>query len=159
MFRATGSTDTASDLSQDAFLKAYEKLGQYHPRKKFFSWLYTLSINLVRDHLRQHRRLSGGMEYEVERLSGYPGAKGASGTDFIERHALHQALSRLPIDYREALILRFKEGFSMKEIAQMLSISTSGAKMRVHRGVEQLRTLIAGDQNGAPSTPSVAQAE
>ncbi|MGD8251089.1 MAG: sigma-70 family RNA polymerase sigma factor, partial [Desulfobacterales bacterium] len=55
MFRATGSTETASDLSQDAFLKAYEKLGQYHPRKKFFSWLYTLSINLVRDHLRQHR--------------------------------------------------------------------------------------------------------
>jgi RNA polymerase sigma-70 factor (ECF subfamily) len=48
----------------------------------------------------------------------------------------------LPLDYREAVVLRFHEGLAMQEIAEMLAISVSGAKMRVHRGLEKLRAIL-----------------
>jgi DNA-directed RNA polymerase specialized sigma24 family protein len=51
-------------------------------------------------------------------------------------------LAKLPDDYREALILRFHEGLTMKDVGTALSISTSGAKMRVKRGLQKLRDLL-----------------
>lgn len=56
--------------------------------------------------------------------------------------ALLQALGSMPLEYREAIILRYREELSMKEIAEIFKLSVSGAKMRVHRGLEKLRKLL-----------------
>jgi RNA polymerase sigma-70 factor (ECF subfamily) len=53
-----------------------------------------------------------------------------------------EAMEKLPFGHREALILRFREELSMKEIARALSISVSGAKMRVHRALDRLRGVL-----------------
>jgi RNA polymerase sigma-70 factor (ECF subfamily) len=62
----------------------------------------------------------------------------------IEAHHLEKALQTLPKDYREAVLLHYHEEFSMEEIAEMLELSVSGAKMRVHRGLGKLREMILG---------------
>jgi RNA polymerase sigma-70 factor (ECF subfamily) len=62
----------------------------------------------------------------------------------IEVHHLEKALQTLPTEYREAVLLHYHEEFSMEEIAEMLQLSVSGAKMRVHRGLKKLRETILG---------------
>ena len=62
------------------------------------------------------------------------------------------ALEELPFDYREAVILRYHEELSMDEIASVLGISVSGAKMRVHRGLKKLREILEGESDGVEET-------
>jgi RNA polymerase sigma-70 factor (ECF subfamily) len=60
----------------------------------------------------------------------------------LDFQRLFQGLQKLPLDYREALILHYHEGLSMEDIAAGLQISVSGAKMRVHRGIKKLRQIL-----------------
>ena len=62
----------------------------------------------------------------------------------MEAHHLEKALQKLAPEYREAVLLHYHEEFSMEEIAEMLELSVSGAKMRVHRGLGKLREMILG---------------
>jgi RNA polymerase sigma-70 factor (ECF subfamily) len=68
--------------------------------------------------------------------------------NFYETQSIYQALSQLPIDYREVLILKYKNDLTMEDIAKMLGISVSGAKMRVHRGLDKMRNYLEETDNG-----------
>jgi len=65
----------------------------------------------------------------------------------IDRLKVEEALQKLPVEYREALILRFRRGLPMSDIALALDISVSGAKMRVHRGLQRLRHFLTEDKD------------
>ena len=67
----------------------------------------------------------------------------------LDPEHVRTSLKQLPFEYREAIFLRFHEGLSMKELATILGISLSGAKMRVHRGVLKLRQLL-GEKSERP---------
>lgn len=141
MYRTTGSLDDAVELTQEAFLKAYEKLDQFQLGRNFFSWLYALAINIGRDYQRHKRRRPPSIHDNpgliVENLLAQQDPRLTE-----EVQSVIKALERLPIDYREALVLRFREERSMQEIGEMLNLSVSGAKMRVHRGLEKLRDIL-----------------
>ena len=141
MYRTTGSWDEAVELTQEAFLKAYDKLDQFQLGRNFFSWLYALAINIGRDYLRHKRRHPPSVHDNpgqvVENLQPHEDPRLTEEVQSVVR-----ALESLPLDYREAVILRFREERSMKEIADMLNLSVSGAKMRVHRGLEKLRAIL-----------------
>jgi RNA polymerase sigma-70 factor (ECF subfamily) len=149
MYRATGSMEDAADLAQEAFTRAYDKLVSYRSERKFFAWLYTIALNVARDCRRSNRR-GPNMVPESEGSSALFDQAARQAHDparRIEIQNLMQALGRLPIDYREALLLRYRQGFSMKEIAEMLQISVSGAKMRIHRGLAKLQQLLGEAQD------------
>ena len=55
-FRMTGNHQDADDLSQETFIRAYRNLRQFDPRKRFFTWIYTIGLNLIRNHLKKHGR-------------------------------------------------------------------------------------------------------
>ena len=149
MLRMTASEEDAFDLTQDAFIRAYEKLNRFRPSGRFFNWLYTIGINLARDHLRKTkikkkaeeklRRDNNPLHIDPEQEIHLPGE--------LDPEQVRTSLEQLPFDYREAIFLRFHEGFSMKELATILGISVSGAKMRVHRGVLKLRQLLLGKKS------------
>jgi len=132
------------DLTQETFIKAYNNLEKFKPSGRFFPWLYTIGMNIGRDFLRKKKtRLNKSEEiYETK--------KTIYGDDFEEKNAIgkidaqlvQKAMNHLPIDYREALYLRYHEGMPVKEIAESLNISVSGAKMRIHRGLSKLREII-----------------
>jgi RNA polymerase sigma-70 factor (ECF subfamily) len=62
--------------------------------------------------------------------------------DQIDAQQVLEALQTLPVDYREALLLRFHEGLSVSEVGYALGLSLSAAKMRIHRGLLKLRQLL-----------------
>jgi RNA polymerase sigma-70 factor (ECF subfamily) len=149
MYRTTGSREAAADLAQDAFLRAYANIKRYKIGKNFYTWLYTIALNIARDHLRSKARET---KFHSERKSNMrmiadtlqPGEEKA----YYEAQAIYQALAQLPIDYREILILKYKNGWTMRDIAKMFNISVSGAKMRVHRGLDKMRTYLEAPENG-----------
>jgi RNA polymerase sigma-70 factor (ECF subfamily) len=141
MLRMTGSEQDAVDLTQEAFVKAYEKLEKFNPSAPFFPWLYTMGLNLARDFLRRARR-SPIDSYESENSFFVAIDQDDRIGDRIDGQDVMEGLQTLPVDYREALLLRFHEGLSVSEVAAALGLSLSAAKMRIHRGLLKLRQLL-----------------
>ena len=149
MLRMNLSEGDAADLTQDTFLKVYEKLEGFNPLRPLFPWIYTIGLNLARDHLRKVRTAKAAEEnlrHHVKVAAPQPGQVD-SHPDEADLGHLRDCLGRLPVEYREAVFLRFHEGMEMKEIGRVLGLSVSGAKMRVQRGLAKLRQAFLGEKN------------
>lgn len=144
MYRQTRLKEEAADLTQETFLKAYERLERFRPEGRFFSWLYAIGSNLVRDWARKNRIATEKKDLVFTELARNDQAVESDELLDLKHNmeALLQALGSMPLEYREAIILRYREELSMKEIAEIFKLSVSGAKMRVHRGLEKLRKLL-----------------
>ena len=141
MLRKTGSEQDALDLTQETFVRAYEKLEKFSPSAPFFPWLYTMGLNLARDFLRRAKR-SPIESYEPDDSFPIEIDQYDRLADQIDVQKVSEVLQSLPVDYREALLLRFHEGLSVGEVAYALGLSLSAAKMRIHRGLLKLRQLL-----------------
>jgi RNA polymerase sigma-70 factor (ECF subfamily) len=135
MLRFSRDEHAAGEMAQDAFVRAFERLESYDPKRRFFTWLYTLSLNLARDHSRRSARTA--FEHHGLELAGSDG--GNDPLAILEGARLHDALRDLPPKYKEALALRYIEGMSLAEVAATLGLSMSGVKMRVNRALRMLR--------------------
>ncbi|MEW5723439.1 MAG: RNA polymerase sigma factor [Thermodesulfobacteriota bacterium] len=150
MYRLCGSREDAADLTQETFLKAFEKLDQFQRDRRFFPWLYSIGLNQARDWGRR-RKIRGvvtarDMDYDLGPAD--PAEPGEGIEDKLDLSRLARAVGRLPLEYREAVVLRYKTGLSMVEIAEIMGLSVSGAKMRVHRGLRRLRRLLEEEEDG-----------
>lgn len=146
MLRITGSTMTAEDLTQDIFERAYAKLYTFKTGRRFFPWLYTIAVNAGRDHLRKKglRHDLFKSEPESESLAN-PEKKDdcVNHLDCImDAGKVSDAVDRIPLKYSEPLLLYYREGFSVKEIAAALTISVPSVKVRIHRGRELIKRVI-----------------
>lgn len=145
-FRMTGRYGDADDLTQEAFIRAYLNLGRFDRDRSFFNWLYTIALNVVRNHLKKRSRdiIDGAATWEDGRDAGGPGEEtpesALGGRE--EQARLQACLLRLPVETREAVVLRFYEDLSFEETAAVLGISESAAKMRVYRGLERLKGMM-----------------
>ena len=150
-FRMTGSAQDADDLTQETFIRGFQSLGRFRAGERFFPWLYTISLNVIRNHLRSAKALP-----EESARKGVPEAadpRGDPSTAAIDRersHRLQGYLLRLPVPVREALILRFYEGMSFEDIASMTGDTISSAKMKIYRGLEKIRVMMEADGFTAP---------
>lgn len=141
-FRMTDSYQDADDLSQKTFISAYRNLRQFDPRKRFFTWIYTICLNLIRNHLKKYGRemtrntaARSSSEAVID-----PGAQTERDmTQAQEIRRLETCLQKLPANLREAVVLRFYQDLSFEEIATISDASLSAVKMRVYRGLDQLK--------------------
>ena len=145
-FRMTGSYEDAEDLSQETFIRAYRNLRQFNPQKRFFTWIYTISLNLIKNHLKKQGRETA-REAAVRNAADTEFLQGArTERDMIlaqDMRLLESCLQKLPVDLRKAVILRFYQDLSFEDISIILDASISAVKMRVYRGLEQLKHLMA----------------
>lgn len=141
--------DTALDLVQEAFVKAYARRDQCREPDRVRSWLFRIFRNGMLDWARNVRRNEVPM-LDVEEPAGKE--------DFAERHALREAigaaLASLPPILREAFLLRHELGHSYEEIAELAGTSLSAAKMRVARAREALRETLDPDYGDVTSAGS-----
>jgi len=148
MYRMAGSSDKAADLTQETFIRAYQKLERFHPGKRFFPWLYSIGLNLARDSARKKKTWNpesvSTLNPELFSSCNSPGDQHDRMCESLEFLRLEKALDELPVIYREALILRYHDECSMRDIAAALNVSVSAAKMRVHRGLDMLREQYKG---------------
>ena len=147
-----GNLALAEELTQDAFLKAYRALGSFRGESRFSTWVYRITINLCRDHFdspatRFRQRQASLDGPGLERFD--PPADGVRPDEALETEEVARdfdaALHGLETTYKEAFLLRHQEGLPYDEISEVLEISVSNAKVRVHRA----RELILADAQGA----------
>ena len=122
----------AADLAQEAFISAYKKLHSFDPHYLFRNWVLTICANLTKNRFRSIVRRRQVEENYVERTFA------ASSGDDPRLEDVEDALRQLPEKTRVPLTLRYSEGLSFEEIASILGIGLSAAKMRVKRGLEEL---------------------
>jgi RNA polymerase sigma-70 factor, ECF subfamily len=138
VLRMVRDRDEAADLTQTAFLKAYEQLQSFDPRHKFFSWLYRIAINEAINHLKRRRRL--------EPLDGEWASAARSpesvlvGSDLSRE--VQEALMSLTADYRAVLVLRHFEGCSYDEIAVIVGVPEKTVKSRLFSARGQLKERL-----------------
>jgi RNA polymerase sigma-70 factor (ECF subfamily) len=138
--RMCGQRTLAEDLTQDAFVRAWEKLGSFRGDSAFFSWLYRLTFNVVLgDKRSQARRTAHVVEHED--LSDLPHTDGSHRTPGL-RVDLEAAIATLPPGARQVFILHDIEGYKHDEIAAMTGLATGTSKAHLHRARKLLREQL-----------------
>ncbi len=137
--RRMAGDDAADDLTQDVFIRAWQKLPTFRGESAFGTWLHRLAVNLIltrRESLRKRESRQVGGQETLERLSGRAGIPGF-GLDF------EKAVEVLPDGAREVFVLYDVEGYSHREIAERMGISTGTSKSQLHRARMMLRTFLS----------------
>ncbi len=146
MYRFSQSRDDAAELTQDVFCKAYEKLTGFKNGQSFFPWLYTLATNHGKDWIRKQGRKRDGLRLYAETMEQ---ENSSIPSTLIEKRQevtrMLTALSRLPHEKQEILLLRYKQELSISEIGEIFNLSTSAVKMRIHRSLGLLQKQLSGE--------------
>jgi RNA polymerase sigma-70 factor (ECF subfamily) len=153
-YRMTGNQHDAEEVVQEAFLRAYQKLGQFAARSNFRTWVYRIAANYAIDRMRQKqkedaRRQSPTVE-DQDGMENDPLTRVADEaptperlTQSIElRKQMQQALAALSHAERTAFVMRHWEGCGIEEIAAVLKLNSSAAKNTVFRAVQKLRLTL-----------------
>jgi RNA polymerase sigma-70 factor (ECF subfamily) len=139
----------AEDLAQEGFLRVYQRLNTYDPQRKFSSWFFQVLRNITIDYLRVNRVPTASLD-ELEE-GGHRGAavdrESASPEQAAQQGELAQAmsaaLSRIRPEYREVVVLRYQEGLTHPEIAEILGLPSGTVKTYLHRARKELAEILA----------------
>ena len=153
--KMTGNPEDAADLSQEAFIKAYNSLSSFRGDSKFSVWLYRIVSNLCLDFLRSRKRrptvsLSAenedGEEVELD-IADESQSPEALLERKLTREAVRRGLDSLPEEQRQILLLREIQGFSYEEIAGTLDLEAGTVKSRIFRARKRLCAFLLRDGN------------
>jgi len=143
LYRLLHDVAWAEDLTLDVFLRVYDRRRTYKQGFKFSTWLFTIAHHLAADGLRHARR----NEIPMENTGEYASAPDSSPPNAAERGELAETVRRavlaLPEDQRLVILLREYEGFSYREIAQVLGANEETVRVRAHRARQVLRKALA----------------
>ena len=135
--RMLGNVQDAEDVTQTVFLNAFDSLGTYDPKYKFFSWIYRMTVNESLNTLKR-RKPTVALEDDLEILAPGAAADRAEAEDRVGR-----ALMSLNPDDRAVVVLRHFVSFSYQEIADVLEIPVQTVKSRLFTARERLRFALA----------------
>jgi len=140
-YRVLGREEDASDVTQGVFLKVIQRLDQYDPNYKFFSWIYRMALNDALNMLRDRGReapMEDGMEGAADERSNPE----AQVSDKQEAHRIQQALMRMKVSDRAVLTLRHFSDCSYEEIAEIMELEVKTVKSRLFEARQRLRQLL-----------------
>lgn len=137
--------DAADDVAQDTFITALRQIGRYHPGTNMRAWLATIAVNLCRDRLRRRQARSrwGALWLGAQRASD------TQSRNLEARHVRHEAsttlwasVNALDEKHRLPIILRYANGLSIREVADVLNIPEGTVHSRLHHACKKLATAL-----------------
>ena len=140
-YRVLGREEDASDVTQGVFLKIIQRLDQYDPNYKFFSWIYRMALNDALNMLRDRGR-EAPMEEGMEGAADERSNPEAQVSDKQEAHRIQQALMRMKVSDRAVLTLRHFSDCSYEEIAEIMELEVKTVKSRLFEARQRLRQLL-----------------
>jgi len=145
----TRNREIAEDLFQETWLRVLERGGQYDGKHNFSTWLFAVARNLAIDALRRKKLLSlDAPSPDDEAPADIPASGQASAFDLVAEKAqserVNKMLDGIPAEYREALVLRFHEDMSLREIAAITRAPLGTVKSRIYRGLSVLMPRLKG---------------
>jgi RNA polymerase sigma-70 factor, ECF subfamily len=144
--RMTANTAAAEDLTQEAFLQLFRKIGTFRGESAFSTWLHRMAVNVVLMQLRKKGLpvvpLEETIETEEESHKKEPGADDVRLAGSIDRLQLQNAIEDLPPGYRVVFLLHDVQGYEHNEIARMVGCSIGNSKSQLHKARMKLRELL-----------------
>ena len=141
--RMTGSQTEAEDLTQEAFIQLFRKIGSFRGDSAFSTWLHRLTVNQVLMHFRRrsvkNEKTSDDGEMPEQTVHG---TSNPNKMPVVDRIALKNAIAELPNGYRNVFVLHDVEGFEHEEVARIMGISVGTSKSQLHKARLKLRGLL-----------------
>jgi RNA polymerase sigma-70 factor (ECF subfamily) len=130
----------ARDLAQEGFLKAWHSIRQFEGRSSFYTWLYTITVNLAIESLRRRGRC---LEVELDHAipSSVPSPRANYQRNEIRQH-INAALAQLSPEHRAVIILKVIEDLQYQEIAKILNVSVGTVMSRLFYGRKKLQSIL-----------------
>ena len=138
-YRMINNQEDALDLTQEIFLKVYQKIGKYDFKSAFSTWLYRLAVNVCIDELRKRKKMNFVELTEIQIDKRTPESQLLSKE---EEELVWKALNSLKEKERAILVLRDMEGLSYDEISSILDCSMGRVKSRIHEAREKLKITL-----------------
>ena len=148
--RMVGNPATAEDLTQEAFLQMFRKIGTFRGDSALSTWLHRLAVNTVLMHRRKKRLAELSLDRPSNSWDESDSPMEISTSDLalegrIDQMNLQRAIDRLPQGYRQIFFLHDVMGFEHHEIAEMLRCSAGNSKSQLHKARKRLRGILRGE--------------
>jgi RNA polymerase sigma-70 factor, ECF subfamily len=157
--RMLADPDEAADATQEVFVRVMRSVIGFRGDSAFGTWLHRVTVNVCLTALRRRSKaravgmVAGGTPFALPGdddatlvASDASPSEAAETADLLARS--EAALARLPEDARAVVVLRDIEGLSTREVAELLGVTETVVKVRLHRAHARLRTLVIGDRTG-----------
>lgn len=153
--RMVGNSEDAADMSQEAFIKAYNSLDSFRGDSKFSVWLYRIVSNVCLDFIRSRKRKQtvslsveddNGDDVELDIADDTQSPERLMDKQ-LTREAVRRGLDSLPPGQRQILLLREIQGLSYDEIAEVLNVEAGTVKSRIFRARKKLSAFLLEDGN------------
>lgn len=153
--RMVGNSEDAADMSQEAFIKAYNSLDSFRGDSKFSVWLYRIVSNVCLDFIRSRKRKQtvslsmeddNGDDVELDIADDTQSPERLMDKR-LTREAVRRGLASLPPGQRQILLLREIQGLSYDEIAEVLNVEAGTVKSRIFRARKKLSAFLLEDGN------------
>ncbi len=157
-WRMCGRREDAEDLTQEAFVRAFQQIHRFEGKSQFYTWVYRIAVNLALSARRRSQfprpaslddesvRQSGPVSDGGFRRAVAPSDRGPvdAAAANESRAVVAAALEQLDPDHRAVVVLRDLDGLDYDEIAEILDIPRGTVKSRLHRGRAALRDMLVG---------------
>jgi len=152
VYHLTSNREDAADLTQDAFIKAFQSINRFQGQSSFFTWLYRIAVNSALTHLRKHRlrtffsfeKVDEDDRIAAEVINALTDATGADRGTFAKelQEKLNEAMQKLSINHRTVITLFEIDGLSHQEIAEVMNCSVGTVRSRLHYAKQLLQSEL-----------------
>lgn len=145
-YSACGNVARSEDLAQETFITAWRQLGTLREREKLKSWLCGIARNRINNALRRETRDAVKQAEPIEAIAEAPSSVTTPADHVIsqeEETLVWNALEQVPENYREPLVLFYREGRSVRKVADALELSEDAVKQRLSRGRQMLKEQVS----------------
>jgi RNA polymerase sigma-70 factor (ECF subfamily) len=149
--RMIGNYDEASELAQEAFLRAFKSIKSFKGDSLFSTWIYKITTNVCLDEIRRKKKKKlisldediehDGSEFKRQIKDDSPGPESVAENNELKR-MVKESINLLPGDYKVVLVLRDIQGFSYEEISRILNCPTGTVKSRINRARQALKKIL-----------------
>ena len=142
--RMVGDRTRAEELTQDVFVRAWEKLHLFRGESAFATWLHRMTVNVVLNARKSDGRQRSRFEENDEEAGGMDALPGVVGMPLApgDMLDLENAITRLPPGARRVFVLHDVEGYKHEEIAEMIGVTSGATKAQLHRARLLLREAL-----------------
>ena len=149
-YRMSNNSQEAEDISQETFLRAYQSLAHFNPSYKFSTWLYQITLNIIKDKFKRKEidyvSLDTSIETDDSEFYPQPLDYAHNPEQIIDQQekaqVIQKAILSLPLKYREVIVLRHLQDLSYIEIGNILKLPSGTVKIRLYRAREQLKKIL-----------------
>jgi RNA polymerase sigma-70 factor (ECF subfamily) len=146
-YRMLGERREAEDLTQETFVRAYQRLNTYDPARPFGPWIRRIAANMCLNHLKRNRRIWLPLDDEHDLPDAGPGVDLATAVEEkVDRSRIRDAIQALPPHYRAVIELRHFQGLSYEETARALSLPLSDVRSHLYRARQLLAERLRSDE-------------